>query len=1560
MSFKLANLLTEEDLIPEEVLESIFARRQKEGNTGFSFDSDICREGLMEPLELTPLLGEALGLPPVSKNTIKALPERFSQLLELREKWPIEWVETHEVLAIGESEGVLQLVSALPISRKRVKQIKEAVGLECSISPIPQLYYVQLAHAVYEQAIPEVLLEWVAKWPLEWPSNVEDPSDAESAVESEVEPEAQQAGSETQEADSLVGEADEDSSAQEATAEANPEVSEDASNELSDEASASAQEMAEASNVDTQESSEEQSTETEAVEQQELDTTDTASAVDEASSLETQVAEEQTIEESEVHEIEVQEENELSSASVEETENANTAEEANISEEASAAVESTEDLPRSEDTEQSEDIEQAEHTETSEADSVQSEDSVHVQEAVVEEQVEEGKETKAENEDSTEAEVQTEEAAPENEELAAVAESDDTSESTEDGSVDAEASEEPSDSKPKKNLMDNVLGAPDDMLDALFDSMGSMDGLPAFPPLPQIKKEEPAAEEPEESEDKSIQEVITPGASLSSLDSMMGGLGAPDLDAVLGTSSFDPALELGLPSTSSTAEETDAESTVESSSESENVQEEALVSAEEPVSETEEDTAPEEESKPVPLSIQDIDFLLERAQSRDSVLELGLFFTAGVANQAAVFMLPRGQAVGRYLHGAESLQSVFRTFSIPIHGDTIFRKIRDSLVPYSGPIPSTKEDRFFFALFDPPPQTVYFFPVRLRGRNIAALYCHQYVEELDTDVYEQLMRCAHLVASALERVIIALKKGTAEDESSDMEEILQALRNNDAATYEAKVAPWRPEPIEEPEDELEDDDDDFMFEEPVMLAAQKSEPEPEEDELLVSEPVLVQSFVEEPTETASDEALHSDAGDSDRKAASQTEEDSEPEEDSYAEKSQSEHHVEVVSQGSGLAFTSETSLDELPTMASEAAPQEGTLDFLPAANQPATIAYDASTEEELTPEPPVAVGSEEATPDATEAEVPPASEASPEVEATSSIETKRSEDEARDQEIEEMLQNAPSGWESTDDEEHEELQLEKQSVDMTETLAEMPPFELPNVQDVESAYSEDEFEETVTVGMETSDSLSTVLNSDIGDAEEAETAALADTSDTPQKVQLLAPPGEAPSLTQGHMSIIRSANGSVWGAEVISAHTHRDGAQFSSSPSLRDAPFVDALNLQNEHYFDGDLIAHTTSLVIKQTIEGAFDWGRKEKKGSPPPPPKPVKKPKPVSATAEVSDTLGEPEPHSPSELEQEVSSEHSVEADAVWQEALTVPTLRYSLPLAEDATPFSELPPLSEALSALVDELLEPEQHEAALARLLKLPVHQLIATLLIAFPGQIERNQVQSDGSLSFECMEEPSGRVWNILLDYPTETLPGLLRNLAFGSRNERIMTLLMLRQIPCGPIVPYLVRMLGEQDPVIVKLVRKLLFLNRRTPELSGTLEWLREQVNDLQPERALQATQLLVEARDAHIVPVWIELLDSKVKGFPDRMQQALVHVTRQNISTSARRWRKWWKKVGVHTERMDWLIEGIQQKDLKVAEAAIYDLRELTGLEFGFNAGDAKKKRQASIQQWKAWHKNHA
>ncbi|HVV87483.1 MAG TPA: HEAT repeat domain-containing protein, partial [Kofleriaceae bacterium] len=83
-------------------------------------------------------------------------------------------------------------------------------------------------------------------------------------------------------------------------------------------------------------------------------------------------------------------------------------------------------------------------------------------------------------------------------------------------------------------------------------------------------------------------------------------------------------------------------------------------------------------------------------------------------------------------------------------------------------------------------------------------------------------------------------------------------------------------------------------------------------------------------------------------------------------------------------------------------------------------------------------------------------------------------------------------------------------------------------------------------------------------------------------------------------------------------------------------------------------------------------------------------------------------------------------------------------------------------------------------------------------------------------------------------------------------------------------------------------------------------------------------------------------------------RRALIALTRHDMGTSARRWRSWFDEHrGRH--RIEWLIDALGHRDQPLREAALEDLRRLTGEDFGGVGDENRKEREALTERWRAW-----
>src|SRR4029079_298824 len=88
----------------------------------------------------------------------------------------------------------------------------------------------------------------------------------------------------------------------------------------------------------------------------------------------------------------------------------------------------------------------------------------------------------------------------------------------------------------------------------------------------------------------------------------------------------------------------------------------------------------------------------------------------------------------------------------------------------------------------------------------------------------------------------------------------------------------------------------------------------------------------------------------------------------------------------------------------------------------------------------------------------------------------------------------------------------------------------------------------------------------------------------------------------------------------------------------------------------------------------------------------------------------------------------------------------------------------------------------------------------------------------------------------------------------------------------------------------------------------------------------------------------------------DPVRKALMLLTAQDFGSSERKWRKWYEGARKR-HRIEWLIDGLGHKEDAVREAAINDLRRITGEYFGYHHDLPKKERELAAERWASWWK---
>ncbi|HTJ42036.1 MAG TPA: hypothetical protein VL463_08050 [Kofleriaceae bacterium] len=137
------------------------------------------------------------------------------------------------------------------------------------------------------------------------------------------------------------------------------------------------------------------------------------------------------------------------------------------------------------------------------------------------------------------------------------------------------------------------------------------------------------------------------------------------------------------------------------------------------------------------------------------------------------------------------------------------------------------------------------------------------------------------------------------------------------------------------------------------------------------------------------------------------------------------------------------------------------------------------------------------------------------------------------------------------------------------------------------------------------------------------------------------------------------------------------------------------------------------------------------------------------------------------------------------------------------------------------------------------------------------------------------------------------------------------------------------------------------------ELDLAMVRCRHALHSDDPERVAAAAHAIAELGDMGAMNDLIDTVGRDGKR-GEHVRRALIALTKQDLGTSERKWRKWWEEQRKH-HRIEWLIDGLVHKDAAIRQSAAEDLRKLTGEYFGFHHDLPKKEREASQTRWRQW-----
>ncbi|MBW2731960.1 MAG: HEAT repeat domain-containing protein [Deltaproteobacteria bacterium] len=223
-------------------------------------------------------------------------------------------------------------------------------------------------------------------------------------------------------------------------------------------------------------------------------------------------------------------------------------------------------------------------------------------------------------------------------------------------------------------------------------------------------------------------------------------------------------------------------------------------------------------------------------------------------------------------------------------------------------------------------------------------------------------------------------------------------------------------------------------------------------------------------------------------------------------------------------------------------------------------------------------------------------------------------------------------------------------------------------------------------------------------------------------------------------------------------------------------------------------------------------------------------------------------------------------------------------------------------------------------------------IDAVLELFPGELRFQRTQTaELPLVSEC-----STVLRVLMHLGRPVIPCLAPLLIHGDDDVRFYATYLLSELIFPESVVLLAGRLQDNDGAVRRAATYGLRRCRELPQFADILQDLREDLThpDSRPRRA--AMEALAALGDVVATPSLIAQLKDAREDVMSSAHRSLVTLTKQNFAQDPAQWRRWWER-NRQRHRVEWLIDGLVHNNYDIRESAAMELRELTGMAFGYS-----------------------
>lgn len=276
-------------------------------------------------------------------------------------------------------------------------------------------------------------------------------------------------------------------------------------------------------------------------------------------------------------------------------------------------------------------------------------------------------------------------------------------------------------------------------------------------------------------------------------------------------------------------------------------------------------------------------------------------------------------------------------------------------------------------------------------------------------------------------------------------------------------------------------------------------------------------------------------------------------------------------------------------------------------------------------------------------------------------------------------------------------------------------------------------------------------------------------------------------------------------------------------------------------------------------------------------------------------------------------------------------------------------MPSMTE-LFAAVDRLLEGDVagRARALGELVRYP--EVAAAALVArFPGPLLRARLP----IQELPMAEELGPIPAALARLGAPAAQALRPLLEHPDIDIRYFAVLTAGSLGSPELLTPVGERVFDRHAVVANAARVALAAMQTLPGFGEVLLRLRRSLGSPHGEVVANAARALGTMRDVGSIEELIALTSHPDRGAAQAALDALREITKQSF-VQTRRWTAWWAENRTRS-RTEWLIEGLNHKDLDLRISAIDELVREVNDNFGYYADAPKRQRDEAVARWTQW-----